>query len=148
MGKSKKGNKIVASFRSTQGLEEQITEGRVAKTKNKNKEKIHLRYEDEDSEFIDPKTTQRILKAAQKQRAELADEFGPTPAEAKSRGLFEAKKSIDSDGDSESDHFDDDGGKEEYTEHDFFDDLKMNDEDEKALQMFQKKLVFKLNLSC
>ncbi|KAG5681430.1 hypothetical protein PVAND_010867 [Polypedilum vanderplanki] len=139
MGKSKKSNKIVANFRSTQGLEEQITEGRVAKTKNK-KEKIRMRYEDEDSEFVDPKTTQRILKAAQKHRAELASEFGPTPSEAKSRGLYKTKKAFtkDSDESDEGEQFDDDE-KEEYTEHDFFDDLKINDEDEKALEMFQNK---------
>jgi essential nuclear protein 1 len=138
MGKSKRGNKIVASFRSTLGLEDQITEGRVAKSKTK-KEKIRMRYEDEDSEFIDPKTTQRILKAAQKQRAELASEFGPTPGEAKSRGLYDTKKRLDSDASEgeEDEQFDD--GKEEYTEHDFFDDLRMNDEDEKALEMFQNK---------
>lgn len=142
MGKSKRSNKIVTNFRSTQGLEDQITEGRVAKSKNK-KEKIRMRYDDNDSEFIDPKTTQRILKAAQKQRAELANEFGPTPGEAKSRGLFDSKKIFakDSDGESEEEEeeqFQDDG-REEYTEHDFFDDLKMNDEDERALEMFQNK---------
>jgi essential nuclear protein 1 len=139
MGKSKKSNKIVANFKSAQGLEEQITEGRVAKSKNK-KEKIRMRYEDEDSKFIDPKTTQRILKAAQKQRAELASEFGPTPGEAKSRGLYATKKAFakDSDDESEEEKFDDDD-KDEYTEHDFFDDLKINDEDEKALEMFQNR---------
>lgn len=139
MGKSKKGNKIVTSFRSSQGLEDQITEGRVVKSKSKkHKEGIKLRYDDDDNEFIDPKTTQRILNAAQKQRAELAKEFGPTPGEAKSRGLYSTKKfSAGSDESEEEEQLEDD--REEYTEHDFFDDLKINDEDERALQMFQNK---------
>lgn len=139
MGKSKKGNKIVTSFKSSQGLEDQITEGRVVKSKSKkHKEAIKLRYDEEDNEYIDPKTTQRILNAAQKQRAELAKEFGPTPGEAQSRGLYNSKKFTADSDDSEPEQFDNDD-KEEYTEHDFFDDLKMNDEDERALEMFQNK---------
>lgn len=138
MGKSKKKNKINMNFGFTQGFEDQINEGRVAKNKNKKLGNIRLRHDSED-EYIDPKTTQRILKAAQKQRLELANEFGPTPGEASSRGLFETKKPTfrDSDSDEESEQFND--GKEEYEENDFFDDLKMNKEDEQALQMFQNK---------
>lgn len=141
MGKSKKKNKITASFGYSQGLEDQINDGRVTKQKPKKFDKIKLRYEEEDNEYIDPKTTQRILQAAQKQRAELAKEFGPTPSEAKSKGLFDTKKNVrfaGSDDDSEDEKFDDDG-REEYTENDFFDDLKINDEDEKALEMFQNR---------
>lgn len=143
MGKSKKKNKITASYGNSQGLEDQINSGRVAKSKAKKFDKIKLRNEeDEDNEYIDPKTTQRILKAAQKQRAELAQEFGPTPSEAKTKKLFDTKKTARFAGSDESDveeeKFDDDG-RDEYTENDFFDDLKINDEDEKALEMFQNK---------
>lgn len=149
MGKSKKKNKITASFKSTQDLGNQISEGRIAKQKNKKFEDLKLRYDENDSEFIDPKITQRILNAAQKQRAELAKEFGPTPSEAKTRGLYSTKKisfadsgrAADDDeeddneeGDSESEKFD---NKNDYTEHDFFDELKINQEDERALMMFQ-----------
>ena len=139
MGKSKKKNKINTNFGFSQGFEEQVTEGRVAKNKNKKLGKIRLKSDDED-EYIDPKTTQRILKAAQKQRLELASEFGPTPGEATSRGLYASKKH-EKDSESDTDQAEDDG-KEEYNEHDFFDDLKMNAEDEQALQMFQNKSVF------
>lgn len=118
-----------------------MTEGRVAKSKNKKFGKIQLRNEsDEDESFIDSKTTQRILKVAQKQRLELAKEFGPIPGEASKSGLYETKKPTikdQSDSESDSEQFDD--NKEEYNEHDFFDDLKMNAEDEQALQMFQHK---------
>lgn len=145
MGKSKKKNKISTSFGYSQGLEDQINDGRVAKPKAKKFDKIKLRYEEEDNEYIDPKTTQRILQAAQKQRAELAKEFGPTPSEAKSKGLFDTKKNnvrfaagSDEGSDGEDEKFDDDG-REDYNENDFFDDLKINDEDEKALEMFQNK---------
>lgn len=143
MGKSKKKNKITASFGYSQGFEDQINDGRVAKPKAKKFDKIKLRYEEEDNEYIDPKTTQRILQAAQKQRAELAKEFGPTPSEAKSKGLYDAKKNVrfagsEDESDVEDEKFDDDG-RDNYTENDFFDDLKINDEDEKALEMFQNK---------
>lgn len=138
MGKSKKKNKINMNFGFSQGFEDQVNEGRVVKNKNKKLGNIKLKNDSED-EYIDPKTTQRILKAAQKQRLELANEFGPTPGEATSRGLYETKKPTvqDSDSDSETEQFND--GKEEYNENDFFDDLKMNREDEQALQMFQNK---------
>ena len=126
------------NFGSSKGLEDQINEGRVAKKKNKKLGNIKLRDDSED-EYIDPKTTQRILKAAQKQRLELANEFGPTPGEASSRGLYETKKPSfrDSDSESETEQFND--GKEDYNENDFFDDLKMSKEDERALEMFQNK---------
>lgn len=139
MGKSKKKNKINVNFGFTQGFEDQINEGRVVKNKNKKLGKIRLRDESGDEEFIDAKTTKRILKAAEKQRLELANEFGPTPGEAASRGLYETKKASfrESDSESESEQFND--GKEDYNEHDFFDDLKMNADDERALQMFQNK---------
>lgn len=138
MGKSKRKNKINTNFGFSQGFEDQINEGRVAKNKNKKLGKIRLKSDDED-EYIDPKTTQRILKAAQKQRLELASEFGPTPGEASSKGLYEVKKPTirDSDSDSDSEQIDD--VKEEYNERDFFDELKINEEDEQALQMFQNK---------
>lgn len=139
MGKSKKKNKINVNFGFTQGFEDQINEGRVVKNKNKKLGKIRLRDESGDEEFIDAKTTKRILKAAEKQRLELASEFGPTPGEAARRGLYETKKASfrESDSESESEQFND--GKEDYNEHDFFDDLKMNADDERALQMFQNK---------
>lgn len=141
MGKSKKKNKINMNFGFSQGFEDQVNEGRVAKNKNKKFGKIQLRNEeDEDESFIDSKTTQRILKVAQKQRLELAKEFGPTPGEASKSGLYDTKKMVikdNSDSESDSEQFDD--NKEEYNEHDFFDDLKMNAEDEQALQMFQNK---------
>lgn len=141
MGKSKKKNKINMNFGFSQGFEDQVNEGRVAKNKNKKFGKIQLRNEEgEDESFIDSKTTQRILKVAQKQRLELAKEFGPTPGEASKSGLYDTKKMAikdNSDSESDSEQFDD--NKEEYNEHDFFDDLKMNAEDEQALQMFQNK---------
>ncbi len=142
MGKSKKKNKISASFGNSQGLEDQINEGRVSKSEDKKKfKKVNFRYNEKDNEYIDPKTTQRILNAAQKQRAELADEFGPTPSEAKRKGFYDSKKlnkfaGSDDESEDEKSDFDE---KEDYTENDFYDILKINDEDEKALEMFQKR---------
>jgi len=143
MGKSKKKNKINTNYGFSQGLEEQIVEGRVAKIKKK-KNNIQLRADsDEEESYIDSKTSQRILKAAQKQRAELASEFGPTPGEAHSRGLLSSKKAaattVQGSDDSDDDNDAGAGDKDEYTEHDFYDDLKINADDERALEMFQNK---------
>lgn len=133
------------NFGFSQGFEEQVTEGRVAKNKNKKFSKIKLRNESEDeSSFIDSKTTQRILKVAQKQRLELAKEFGPTPGEASKSGLYDVKKPEIRGSDSESDTEQGDEGKDDYNPNDFFDDLKMNADDEQAFQMFQNKWVSSL----
>jgi essential nuclear protein 1 len=134
MGKKK--NKINTNFSHSQGFEEQINDGKVAKKKSKKLGDIKMR--DEEEEYIDPRTTQRILNAAQKQRLELAKEFGPTPGEASKSGLYNFKKPMKgSDSESDSEQIEDD--KEEYNANDFFDDLKMNEEDERALEMFQNK---------
>lgn len=140
MGKSKKKNKINMNFGFSQGFEDQINEGRVVKNKNKSKKpgNIRLRQESEDEEYIDPKTTERILKAAQKQRLELANEFGPTPGEASKQGLYETKKPTFRGDDSEESEEENDG-KEDFNEQDFYDDLKMSKEDEQAFEMFQNK---------
>lgn len=88
--------------------------------------------------MIDSKTSNKILRAAQKQRAELEmEDFGPTPGEAKAAGMYDdkQKKNFDySDSDMESD-------KEErdLDENEFTDKLQLNAEDEKAIKMFENK---------
>uniref|UniRef100_U5EVH8 Putative cell adhesion complex protein bystin n=1 Tax=Corethrella appendiculata TaxID=1370023 RepID=U5EVH8_9DIPT len=135
MGKSKKNR--IKTFNSTKSsLEEQILDGRVVKNKNKNK-KIRLRAEEEE-QFVDSKTTQKILKAARKQQVELNlldDSFGPSLSEANK--IYKKHKLDDRNSSDESDSDNNDNNEGEID--DFFDDIKLDAEDESAIEMFKNK---------
>ncbi|XP_033168504.1 bystin [Drosophila mauritiana] len=117
MGKPKKAN--VATIKNV-NLEKQITEGRVAK--NKNKDKVKLRAEE--SANIDARSSQKILAAAKLQQLELDEENFPS--------LVTVKKVNFSLND---DHVKKD---EEVNETDFMADLDMDDDDVAAFERFQK----------
>lgn len=125
---------------SQQALSDQIMDGRVVKSKTRSK--VRLRADD-DEEVIDSKTSSRILKEAQKQRAEIAlEEAFPTPSEAKAKGLFEKKQRMDgsySDSDDNDDNDDDDVNAVGYTGDDFNDKMQLSAEDEEAIKMFENK---------
>lgn len=140
MGKSK-AHRIKGLTGPKQSLGDQISEGRVSKKQKTSK--FRLRAEEE--EFVDAKTSQRILQQARKQQAELnllgGDAFGPSLAESVALSAGEGRRQRhrlrggDSSGESDEefrDEADVDGA-------DFFDDIKINEEDERALEMFQNK---------
>ncbi|XP_053680777.1 bystin [Anopheles nili] len=115
-------------------LEEQVNERRVSK---KSKQpKIRLRAEERN--YVDSKTSKKILKQARKQQAELnflSSSFGPTPAESGS-----AKKRYRLDDNASSDESDlDDREEADIDGENLYDDIKISEEDERALQMFQNK---------
>uniref|UniRef100_A0A182JQM6 Bystin n=1 Tax=Anopheles christyi TaxID=43041 RepID=A0A182JQM6_9DIPT len=133
MGKSKAHRiKKIAGPKSF--LEEQVNEGRVSK---KSKQ-LKIRLRAEESNYVDSKTSKKILKVARKQQAELnflGNSFGPTPAEstsARKRHRLDDKGSSD-----ESDL--EDRKEDDINGEDLFDDIKISEEDERALQMFQNK---------
>ena len=114
------------------GLEEQILEGKVAKNKDRNK--IRLRTEEEP--FVDARTSKKILEAARRQQAEMNHaEMFPTPAEAK---VLKPKKKL---GDDDSDDDGDlgDGFGADVAAEDFYDDVRIDAEDERAFDMFRNK---------
>lgn len=114
------------------GLEDQIMEGKVAKNKDRNK--IRLRCEEEP--FVDAKTSRKILDAARKQQAEMdSSEMFPTPAE--SNKMRPRKKLGDDDSDDDGDL--PGGFGADVTEQDFYDDVRVNAEDERAFDMFKNK---------
>lgn len=143
MGKPKKRNiNNDQQSGSKVGLEQQINDGRVVKSK-KNREKFRLRAEEE--EYLDSKTSKKILSEARKQQVEInLSDFGPTPSESVSLAYTNKKKKKlggagnDSDS-SDGDGDDDEIGNRDVTGNDFFDDIKINEEDERALEMFQNK---------
>ncbi|XP_053692692.1 bystin [Sabethes cyaneus] len=133
MGKSK-ARRIKGLTTQKAPLGDQINDGRIAKKPKASK--FRLRAEEEN--FVDAKTTKRILHQARKQQAELnllGDSFGPSLAEA--AATDGRKRHRLGDHESESD--------EEYREdadvdgEDFFDNIKITKEDERALEMFQNK---------
>lgn len=140
MGKAKKKNMLNSGNSHKMGLEQQIVDGKVAKPKQSNK----FRLRAEEKEYIDSKTSGKILSEARKQQAEInLDNFGPTPAEASAQGLFDVpqpyrrNKLVKQESDEES--ADEAEFKKDVTEQDFFDDIKVDAEDEKAFEMFQHK---------
>ncbi|XP_017116336.1 bystin [Drosophila elegans] len=117
MGKPKKAN--VATIKNV-NLEKQITEGKVAK--NKTKDKVKLRAEE--SANIDARSSQKILAAAKLQQLELDEENFPS--------LVTVKKVNFSLNDG---HVKED---EEVNETDFMADLDMDDDDVAAFERFQQ----------
>lgn len=89
-------------------------------------------------QYIDAKSTQRILATAREQQAEIAAELkGPTLLESfkKPKGKPFGRRLQDDRG-SDSDGEED---KPDICEKDFFDDMQINEEDERALQLFQNE---------
>ncbi|XP_058823645.1 bystin [Topomyia yanbarensis] len=135
MGKSK-AHRIKSLMGAKAPLGDQINEGRVAKKPKPSK--VRLRAEEED--YVDAKTTKKILNQARKQQAELnllGDSFGPSLVEAAAVASKKKHRLGDQGSSDESD--------EEYRDEaevdgqDFFDNIKINEEDERALEMFQNK---------
>ncbi|EDW53666.1 GM11980 [Drosophila sechellia] len=108
MGKPKKAN--VATIKNV-NLEKQITEGRVAK--NKNKDKVKLRAEE--SANIDARSSQKILAAAKLQQLELDEENFPSLVTVKKVNFSLNDGHVQKD--------------EEVNETDFMADLDMDDDD-------------------
>uniref|UniRef100_A0A1L8E3L3 Putative cell adhesion complex protein bystin n=1 Tax=Nyssomyia neivai TaxID=330878 RepID=A0A1L8E3L3_9DIPT len=141
MGKAKKKNIKGGQVPTKMGLEEQIMDNKMPKQKNRNK----VRLKAEEANYVDARLTKKILDVARKQQQEgeegnLASMFGPTPAEAaqiikKAQNAIRLGKSADSDDEGD----DDVANQPEVSEHDFFDDIKVDEEDEKAIEMFQNK---------
>ncbi|XP_062533279.1 bystin-like [Armigeres subalbatus] len=138
MGKSK-AHRIKGLTGPKMSLGDQMNEGRVSKKPKA--PKIRLRAEEED--FVDSRATKKILQQARKQQAELnilGDSFGPSLAESVAAANASGKRRHRLGDAASSDESD-----EEYREEadvdgqDFFDDIKMNAEDERALEMFQNK---------
>lgn len=132
MGKTKKRNMRPTPGPQKQALEEQIMEGKVAKNKDRNK----IRIKAEEELFVDARSSKKILDAARKQQAEVnfADMFGPTPAEASAMRPHRKLGGDDSDDDEELP-----AGGADVTEQDFYDDVPINAEDERAFEMFRNQ---------
>ncbi|CAH0393701.1 unnamed protein product [Bemisia tabaci] len=124
MGKIKKPKKRGGR----QNLEEQInSEKRVT---DKFRIKFRDEIEEKDEDYVDPKLSRKILRQAKQQQEEIAEEFGLTgPEVVPTTKLGNDIAGDDSDADDE-DHMPESAGDE------FFDDIQVDEEDEKALEKF------------
>lgn len=87
-------------------------------------------------QYVDAKSTQRILSSAREQQAEIAAELrGPTLLESlkkpKRPSLGRGRASRDSESDTED--------KPDICVQDFYDDMQINEEDERAMALFQNE---------
>ncbi|XP_058127500.1 bystin [Anopheles ziemanni] len=134
MGKSKT-HRIKSIPGPSTALADQINEGRVSK---KSKQpKVRLRAEERD--YVDSKSSMKILKEARKQQAELnllGDSFGPTLAES---STVKKRHRLDDRGSSDESDLEDGQGEADVDGQELFDDIKINEEDERAFEMFQNK---------
>lgn len=87
-------------------------------------------------QYVDARSTQRILQAARAQQAEIAlDISGPSLQET----MRKVKKSSRLGSRSNDDDLSDNEDKPDIVAQDFFDDMQIDEEDEKAMKLFQNE---------
>jgi len=111
---------------------------------------------DAEEQFLDNKLTRKILDAARDQQEELQEEFGVSTAGKSGKGVkfdtagfkvplpkSDSKKSssknIDDEDDDDDDDDDDDGMSSTGSDADFYQDIHIDEEEEKALEAFMSK---------
>lgn len=97
----------------------------------------NLNTDDSLFQFVDAKSSQKILSAARQQQAEfnIEDDFGP-PLVKKTTNPFGPRRKVNK---LDSDNSDSEEEQPDVDEQDFFDDIKLTEEDARALEMFQNK---------
>ena len=110
-------------------LAEQIEDEKTLKSKSRNKIKIRT---DEDEEFVDPTLTRRILSQARQQQLEIdgENEMGHTSA---------SKKKLLVKLDTEFSDADEQSSEDEYNDSQYYENIEINEEDERAIQMFMSR---------
>lgn len=88
-------------------------------------------------QFVDARSTQKILEAARIQKAEIdLDLSGPSLRESVQKTKKNPVKRFEKDNDN---NLSDDEDKPDITGQEFFDDMQINEDDERALKMFQNE---------
>ncbi|XP_043463652.1 bystin [Leptopilina heterotoma] len=128
MGKAKKikvskGEKNVPKV----GLADQMEDDKAVKMKNRKKVRIR---NDEDEEVVDSSLTQKILSQARKQQMEIEEEFH---GKSSKESIKRITKLGDDLSDSDDEELSDNEG------HAYYEDIEINEDDEKALQMFMDR---------
>ncbi|XP_014472925.1 PREDICTED: bystin [Dinoponera quadriceps] len=126
MGKAKKVK--VSKGEAKVGLAEQIEIEKT--TKSKNRQKVRHRTE-EDEEYIAPTLTKKILSQARQQQQEIEEEIGLNDPKSVKKPTIQLGADF-SDVEESSDE-------EKVESIPFYENIEINEEDERALQMFMSK---------
>ncbi|CAD1469785.1 unnamed protein product [Heterotrigona itama] len=112
-------------------LSDQIEEEKIAKSKNRQKNRI--RKEDDDK-FVDPVLTKRILSQARQQQMEIEEEnaIGRTSDSVK-------KPVVRLSTDPEFSDIEESSSEDEHDNVQYYENIEINEEDERAIQMFMSK---------
>jgi len=130
--------------------EEEVEEGGVARAKSGRKGEAR----DAEDEFLDQKLTRKILDAAREQQEELQEEYGVAKASKGGKATPSAgfkvplpktdkthpnKTSLGSDEDNDDEDDDDDDLSSSVSDADFYQDIQIDEDEEKALEAFMSK---------
>ncbi|XP_030746698.1 bystin [Sitophilus oryzae] len=128
MGKAKriKPSKMVNKV----PLEQDICDTKFAKAKSRIKVRAR---KDEDEEYVDSNLSRKILSAAREQQRDL-EENVTTPANSQA-----STKHFRLDDGSKSDSESDSDGEDNLDSNTFYEDIEVNEDDEKAIEMFMSK---------
>ncbi|XP_060811743.1 bystin [Bombus pascuorum] len=128
MGKAKK---IKVSKQPKTALGDQIEEEKAVKSNNRRK--VRIRHEDDDK-FVDPVLTKRILSQARRQQMEIEEEseIGQSTRSIK-------KPLIKLDTNAESSDTEEESIEDELDTAQYYENIEINEEDERAIQMFMSK---------
>ncbi|XP_043578308.1 bystin [Bombus pyrosoma] len=128
MGKAKK---IKVSKQPKTALGDQIEEEKAVKSNNRRK--VRIRHEDDDK-FVDPALTKRILSQARRQQMEIEEESGIGQS---TRSIKKPLTKLDTNAEfSDSEEV---SSEDEQDTAQYYQDIKINEEDERAIQMFMSK---------
>lgn len=111
------------------GLANQIEEEKTVKSKNRTKIRVR---NDEDEKFVEPSLTKKILSQARKQQLEIEEESGIQPTSKLARNSLVKLEDEFSDTEEQS-------SEDEFDDSQFYEDIQINEEDERAIQMFMSK---------
>ena len=128
---------------SRRGLADDILDEDTLKTKSRSVKKRNRK--DDDDRFVEENLTRKILKEARAQQEELEEEFGisgrPTRKKQKQVGeLLEGKGFLGSKGgENELSEDESEDDKISLSDEQFCEDIQVDEDDEKALEMFMSK---------
>ncbi|XP_064596706.1 bystin-like [Liolophura sinensis] len=125
MGKVRKSGGTGESKGKGQTLAEQILDDKSARASSRRKTKQRT---DEDDEFVDEKLSRKILQQARLQQEELEDEHGTGKTRLKPKPVLLSARGRPADSGSEEE--------EEVEEADFYENVEVDEDDERALAMF------------
>ncbi|XP_076636785.1 bystin [Colletes latitarsis] len=129
MGKAKK---LKVSKRETKqskvALLDQIEEEKVVKSKNRNKTRIR---NDGDEEFVDSSLSKKILSQARQQQIEIEEEIGMVQSSVTKSPVVKLS--------TEFSDTEDHSSEDEYDGSHYYENIEINEEDERAIEMFMSK---------